>query len=347
MSTESIPSPIPQQELTDKLIAEMKGMFNPPPGYRPAHAKGLMLSGVFHPTSEARGLSSAPIFSDDTKYHNITVRLSSATGYHTLPDYNKAGHPRGIAMRIHYDADQHTDILVHSTPHFPVQTGEDFFLFLKAAQDPTGALMRALAATRPGLQAFLGAPKTMPSSFARDSYWSVTAFEYINAEGVQSFIRYRLIPTEGLDHLDDAALLEKEKAGKVDYLYDEIKERLAGDGSATYNLVAQIAGKGDDPSNSAVHWSESNRTVDLGKIRFESVFPEEKQAHLNKHIIFDPTPKIEGIKPSADPLLPVRTSVYYTSGLERRAAKSGTAAVQKCPFTGVEVPEGDLVSHCH
>jgi catalase len=39
-----------------------------------------------------------------------------------------------------------------------------------------------------------------------------------------------------------------------------------------------------------------------------------------KHIIFDPIPRVDGIDPSNDPLLELRAAVYLLSGRRRRAA---------------------------
>jgi catalase len=39
-----------------------------------------------------------------------------------------------------------------------------------------------------------------------------------------------------------------------------------------------------------------------------------------KHIIFDPIPRVDGIAASADPLLELRAAVYLISGRRRRAA---------------------------
>jgi catalase len=39
-----------------------------------------------------------------------------------------------------------------------------------------------------------------------------------------------------------------------------------------------------------------------------------------KHIIFDPIPRVDGIEPSDDPLLELRAAIYLISGRRRRAA---------------------------
>ena len=43
-----------------------------------------------------------------------------------------------------------------------------------------------------------------------------------------------------------------------------------------------------------------------------------------KQIIFDPIPRIDGIEPSADPLLELRAAIYLISG-RRRAATAQCA----------------------
>jgi catalase len=39
-----------------------------------------------------------------------------------------------------------------------------------------------------------------------------------------------------------------------------------------------------------------------------------------QHIIFDPIPRVDGIEPSADPLLELRAAIYLISGRRRRSA---------------------------
>lgn len=41
-----------------------------------------------------------------------------------------------------------------------------------------------------------------------------------------------------------------------------------------------------------------------------------------RHIIFDPIPRVDGIEPSADPLFQPRADLYLLSGRRRRAADS-------------------------
>ncbi|HEX3940362.1 MAG TPA: catalase, partial [Acidobacteriaceae bacterium] len=54
------------------------------PGFRPAHAKGILLTGTFRPSSEAASLSRAPHLQRTST--PVTVRLSDFAGIPAVPD---------------------------------------------------------------------------------------------------------------------------------------------------------------------------------------------------------------------------------------------------------------------
>src|ERR1051326_1728181 len=90
------------------------------PGFRPAHAKGLMCVGTFSPSPQAVGLTRAPHASRQST--PVTVRYSDSTGIPTIPDNDPArSGPRGIAVRFHLADPVHTHIAAHSTHGFPVR----------------------------------------------------------------------------------------------------------------------------------------------------------------------------------------------------------------------------------
>jgi len=64
--------------------------------------------------------------------------------------------------------------------------------------------------------------------------------------------------------------------------------------------------------------------VTLGKLNLIALVPED--AHEQKHMIFDPLPRVEGIDPSDDPLLEVRAALYLISGRKRREAPESMAS---------------------
>ena len=108
------------------------------------------------------------------------------------------------------------------------------------------------------------------------------------------------------------------------YLFDELGERLRSQ-AVEFKLVAQIAGEGDVTDNATVVWPEGRELVELGTLRVEKTLGEEESRALQKSIIFDPIPRVEGVEASDDPLLEVRASVYLISGRQRRAAEDKVA----------------------
>ncbi|KAL8747355.1 MAG: hypothetical protein Q9190_000746 [Brigantiaea leucoxantha] len=304
-------------ELSNDLIAQFRIVFGHHKGYRPTHARGVLVSGTFVPASAAHDLSAAPHFSASST--PVTIRFSSSTGIPLIPDTDPSANPRGLAIRFHLGDHVHTDVISHSTPFFPVRDGALFLDFLKSiAASPPGAAspspIEQFLGSHPAALAFVQAPKPTPVSFAQEAYYGVNALKFVNSVGKATFIRYRVIPLEGTKNFSEAELAGKD-AG---FLYDELPGRLH-DGGVTFKLCAQVAEEGDVTDDATVHWPESRKVVDLGTLKLESIIEENKKEQ--KHIIFDPIPRIKGIEPSEDPLLELRAALYLVSGRERRAAE--------------------------
>src|SRR5262249_17331463 len=159
--------------LAQQLLESLDALFELHPGFRPAHAKGLMCSGVFTPSPEAAKLTRAPHASSPST--PVTVRYSNGTGLPNIPDNDPArSGPRGIAGRSHLGDHVHTDIIGHSTDCSPVRTGEEFLEFLRAAAAFGAGRPEALGAflaTHPNAKRFLEAPKPIPTSFAREAFF--------------------------------------------------------------------------------------------------------------------------------------------------------------------------------
>jgi catalase len=286
------------------------------PGFRPAHAKGILLTGVFTPSPGAVSLTRAPhIHRDSTP---VTVRLSDFAGIPAVAD-NDPQHasPRGCAIRFHLAEHAHTDIIGHSVDAFPSRTAEEFLEFLNAliSTDPAGphpnAVERFLG-THPAALKFVQAPKPIPTSFARESFFAVSAFKFTNADGVARYGRYRVLPTAGNEYLD-----EKQAAAKTaDFLFDEIKERIAK-GAIGFRIVVQLAKDGDIVDDSTVRWPEDRPKIPFGELSLTAVAPNNVSEQ--QQIIFDPVPRVDGIEASSDPLFEVRANIYLMSGRRRRA----------------------------
>ena len=314
--------PLSQDErivaLANDLVQQLQGMFGPHPGYRPAHAKGLLLSGIFKPARGAQSLTRAPHATREST--PVTVRFSNSTGLPAIPDNIPEANPRGLALRFNLAERVHTDIVCHSTDGFPCHNGAEFLEFLRAAaasgpEVPSPKPIEKFLAAHPAALAFVQTPKPFPSSLARQTYFGVTAYAFTNAAGQKKFGRYRIVPEQGNDFLTD------ENASKLsaNYHFDEIVQRLAK-GPVRFKLLVQIAAPGDTAEDATVHWPETRELLELGSV--ELTQPVQDNPAQQQHIIFDPIPRVDGIEPSADPLLELRAAVYLISGRQRRAAKT-------------------------
>lgn len=285
-------------------------------GFRPAHAKGILLSGIFAASADAASLTRAPHAKGETP---VTVRLSDFAGIPTVPDYNtEIASPRGCAIRFNLGEHVHTDIVAHSVNGFPARTAEEFLEFLRAVaeSDPSrphpNAIEQFLTAHPKALQ-FVQVPKPVPSSFARESFFAVSAVKFTAADETSRFGRYRIVPELGNEYLNNAAATAK----GPDFLFDEITHRIAK-GTVKFNIMVQLAEEGDTTDDATVGWPDNRRQVKFGEVALEEIVPDSKSEE--RHIIFDPIPRVDGIEPSADPLFNPRADVYLLSGRRRRAA---------------------------
>jgi catalase len=312
--------PLPTDEkllaLSQGLLQQFDAIFGLNPGFRPVHAKGTLLTGTFTPSAEAASLTRAPhIVRESTP---VMVRFSDSTGIPLIPDTDPNANPHGCAIRFNLAEHVHTDIVAHSTDGFPVRTGQEFLEFLKAlaTSDPknlSGSPLEAYLGTHPKALAYVQAPKPSPSSFARESYFGITAMQFTNKDAVSKFGRYRIVPEAGNEFLDDSAVAAK----SANYLFDELAERVAK-GPVKFKIVVQVADDGDIVDDATIHWPEDRKQLELGMIALTAPVPDD--AHEQQRTIFDPIPRLDGIAPSNDPLLEVRAAVYLMSGRRRRAA---------------------------
>jgi catalase len=286
-------------------------------GFRPAHAKGILLTGTFTPSPEAASLTRAPHLHRDSTV--VTVRFSNFAGIPTVADNDPQGAaPHGFAVRFHLGEHVHTDIIGHSVDNFPARTAEGLVEFLNAviATDPKGphptAIEQFLGAHLAAMR-FVQIPKPVPTSFATESFFAVSAFKFTNADGVSRYGRYRVLPVAGNNYLGET----EAAARSANFLFDEIKERVAKE-PVRFHVVVQLAEDGDTSDDATVRWPEERPQRAFGEISLREI--AANNAGEQQHIIFDPIPRVDGIEASADPLFEPRANIYLMSGRRRRAA---------------------------
>ena len=304
--------------LAERVIKEMDALNGGVhPGYRPAHAKGSLLAGFFNPTSQAAALSRAPHFHAHST--PVVVRFSNFAGVPGVPDNDpNFSSPHGCAIRFQLGEHLHTDIVAHSSDGFPVRTAQEFVEFIQAVHAsgpnvPHPTPIEKFLGSHPKALAFVQMPKPIPTSFARESYFSVTAHKFIDAGGTSRHVRYRILPDAGNEYLDAEGAVAK----GANFLMEELGNRLSR-GPIKMNLWVQMANDGDVVDDATEHWPEDRPQVLLGVVALARLVPENDPD--GRRIIFDPIPRVNGIEPSPDPLLEPRADVYVITGKRRRAA---------------------------
>jgi catalase len=304
----------PQTSLSRDLLQGFDNLNGTHPGFRPAHAKGILLSGTFTPSAGGRQLTRAPHLQRTST--PVSVRFSDFAGVPSVPDNGPDASPRGLAIRFHLAEHTHTDIVAHSTNAFPTRTAEEFVEFLRAAYasgpgvaHPTPIEM--FLGTHPAALAFVTAAKPLPHSFANEAFFGVNAYQFTNQQGTSRFGRYHIVPAAGSEYYDQDAAAKL----SADFLFDEMKARLAK-GPVKHIIHVQLAEEGDVVDDATIHWPEDRPQIEFGAIELNNVLPNN--ATEQRHIIFDPIPRVDGIGPSGDPLLQPRADVYLMSGRRRR-----------------------------
>ena len=300
--------------IAEEALQAFDDINGPQPGFRPVHAKGILLTGRFTPSPGAASLTRAPHLQRSST--PVTVRFSDFAGIPAVPDNSDDASPRGIAIRFHLAEHVHTDIIGHSVDGFPARTMEEFveFLHALAAIGPNAAKptpLEKFLAAHPAALEFVQTPKPIPTSFATESFYSVNAHKFVNKDGLARYGRYRVRPDGANEYLNSAATASKAPS----FLFDEIKERLAR-GTVKMRIAVQVAAKGDPVNDSTMHWPKDRPEIDFGSVELTAVLPDNDAEQ--RHIIFDPIPRVDGIEPSEDPLLEPRATLYLMSGRRRR-----------------------------
>lgn len=307
--------PLPNDEkliaLSEEILKQFEAIFGPHPGFRPAHAKGTLLTGTFTPSSDATWLTRAQHATQAST--PVTVRFSNSTGLPLIPDNDPNADPRGIAIRFNLAEHVHTDIVAHSANGFPATDGKEFLEFLRGVTQSDPAKVQEFVGSHAKALAFIQTITPLPASFATEKYFALTAMKFTNKDGVSRFGRYTIVPEAGEEHLDATTA-----AGKgPNYLFDELKERVAK-GPIKFKITVQVAEDGDVVNDNTAHWPAERKVVEFGTISLTSAVADD--APQQKQIIFDPIPRLDGIEPSDDPLLELRAAIYLISGRKRRAA---------------------------
>lgn len=304
-----------QDALYDALLDALYATFGQHPGFRVAHAKGLLLSGTFVASTQARTISRAAHLQGEPVA--VMARFSNFSGLPGTADGDPMASPHGLAIRFALPDGSSTDIVSHSFNGFPVATPQAFLAFLRGiaangGSTPDERPLQAFLATHAQARAFLETPKPAPRSYAGIAYYGVNAFQFINGEGQLHVGRYRIEPmlASGVLSPSQAAAMPE------DYLQEELAARLAA-GPIRLRLVLQLATARDNSADGSIAWPASNPQLELGEITLERLVPAADQLQQQQRMGFNPGNLPDGISPSADPMIKARQGIYQRALLRR------------------------------
>jgi catalase len=308
-STATPPASVPQQ-IADAMVKVNGGIHT---GFRFNHAKGIVVSGTFTPTAQAKALSPAMHFAGPAV--PVTVRFSNGPGVPDNADNNPGSGPRGMSIRFMLPGGGFTDIMSISHNGFVVGTAEEFLTFFKAIaasgpDAPHPNPVEAFFGSHPRAAKFAAEVRTVPRSYATVAYFSNAAVVFVDQDGKKQPVRYQIVPVAGEATLDSAAAA---KAGG-NFLATELRQRLAR-GPAQFRLFAQLANPGDPTNDGSVPWPDDRKRVLLGTIRLTRVEPNQEE--LQRSLAYNPTFLTKGIELSDDPLVSLRSAVYALSVAHR------------------------------
>jgi catalase len=306
---------VSEGELYEDLVDAANAVYGKHPRSRALHAKGTWCEGTFQAADDATRLCRAAHYSGAAV--PALVRFSNGSGDPNSNDAQREA--RGMAIKLRPEGADETDLLATTAKAFSNHTPEDFLEVLRLrVPDPEtgqpdmeklGAYLGEHQEMLPSVQSILGVGP--PASFATLIYYSPHSFKLIDADGKETWMRFRWRPEAGEHHLAD----DEARAKGRDYLREELAERLA-EGPVRFDLLFQLAEDGDPIDDPTAVWPDDREMVEAGRLEVTAIVDDPEKG--GDVVVFDPTRVIDGVEMSDDPILHARPRAYSVS-VERRA----------------------------
>ncbi|MER5670752.1 catalase family peroxidase [Pseudonocardia alni] len=285
------------------LVETVSRVLGSLPGCRVTHEDGIVLTGTFTASPRARELTRAAHMQGDPV--PVTVRFSNGFPDPSIVDAAE-NNPRGMAVKFHLPDGSTTDLVCQDWPVFPAGTPEDFRDLIAAqgaGEGPTLAFLAEhpdVAAAGEKVAAESGQP---PLSWATMGFNSLNAFRLVDADGVGRYVRFRYQPEKGEHSLPVA----DRASAPPHYLHEGVTDELP----IRYRVLAQLAHDDDQTTDASRAWPADREWADLGGVEITALDPDAERD--GAVLVFDPMRLVDGIEPSDDPILRIRTHVYAES----------------------------------
>ena len=302
------------QVAPDQVVAAIEGAFGVNPGQRRNHIKGSCAVGEFVGSKDAARYTRSALFSG--KPVPVIARFSLSGGNPKAPDTARS--VRGMALQFKLPGGKLHHMAMLNTPMFGAanpQTFLDLMLALQpdpASGKPDPEKMKAFKASHPDnlAQAEYLASNNPPTSYANSAYWGIHTFKFIDRKQQTTLVRWRFVPQDGEKRLSDDEL----KTAGANFLEQALISRTQ-QGPVRWDMMLTIGAAGDPEDNPTLAWPEERKQVKVGTLTIKTAMPQ-KGAECEP-INFDPLAMADGIAPTRDPVLQLRSPAYAISYAKR------------------------------
>ncbi|WP_164742422.1 catalase family peroxidase [Pseudidiomarina mangrovi] len=311
MSPVSVAQQAPASANASDFIAVFKELFGTQPGVRKGHAKGVCAVGEFSPTAAAQQQFNSPLFG--TTSVPLVLRFSMGGGNPEADE--RSNSPRGIGVQFQLPNNQVHMLAGLSTPMFAGKNPQQFLGLLqlnakRARGEATGDDLQAYFAANPEVarQGNFLANNPPAAEYTQSDYFGVHTFLATTADGQSQPFRWQLQPQRG------TVALTKEQQQQLppSFLADRLAARLAADGQVSFDWYWQLPEAGDVLDDPSQPWPAERSRIKVGEITVTASHDEACQ-----QVNFDPNRLANGIAPSNDPVLAIRSAAYAISWAQR------------------------------
>ncbi|WP_083459424.1 catalase family peroxidase [Amantichitinum ursilacus] len=298
----------PQRLSPRRIINTFNANFGEHPGYRRNHAKGVCVLGYFEGNGSASSLSTAAVFG--TTRTPVVGRFAVPGGNPGIADGSVP--VRSMALQFSSPGGEQWRMGMNNAALFTVNTPQAFYQQLIATRPdpatgkPDPARVKAFYAAHPESAAALAWGKSHPPStgLGNGTYYSINAFELIDAHGEKHAVRWAMQPEQPY------AALGKPAPTDPDFLSHDLQQQLQ-QGPLRWHLILTLAAPGDPTNDATRAWPADRPTVDAGTLTLQNSAPQADGPC--RDINFDPTILPHGVALSDDPLLAARQGAYSRS----------------------------------
>jgi catalase len=231
---------------------------------------------------------------------------------------------RGLGIRILTPNGEEWRSAMIDAPIFAAPTPQAFFDFLTASANKDPEAFKNYSSAHPEILTFVSWVKNhqRTESWTQDRFNSLDSFAFVNNSGVNSFVRWSLVPSTTPVTLSPEELARRGPA----FLAEDIVRRVAT-GPQYWQLVITVANPGDPTSDPTKAWPADRRTLDVGTLAVRQTEPEVDGPC--RDITFDPSVLPSGMTTSDDPFPAARSAAYRVSFNSRLAESSAYPHIQK------------------